>query len=122
MDALKGIGHACGHNLIAISGVAVACALKEALEEHSISATIQLLGTPGMSPLLRTRNEQGTDNFEAEEGGSGKVKLLEAGAYKEMDICLMYANISRIVIGYSALSDETFLGVILLLVPKDQSV
>jgi len=47
MDALKGIGHACGHNLIAISGVAVACALKAAFEEHKISATIQLLGTPG---------------------------------------------------------------------------
>jgi metal-dependent amidase/aminoacylase/carboxypeptidase family protein len=47
MDALPGVGHACGHNLIAISGVAVACAIKRALEVHNISGTIVLLGTPG---------------------------------------------------------------------------
>lgn len=47
MDALPGVGHACGHNLIAISGVAVACAMKVVLEQFNISATIQLLGTPG---------------------------------------------------------------------------
>ena len=65
MDALKGIGHACGHNLIGISGwfsllmlvktrdlnnkpgVAVACAIKAALEQHNISGNIVLLGTPG---------------------------------------------------------------------------
>jgi metal-dependent amidase/aminoacylase/carboxypeptidase family protein len=47
MDALPGIGHACGHNLIAIAGVAVACALKAALSKWDISGTIELLGTPG---------------------------------------------------------------------------
>ncbi len=47
MDALPGLGHACGHNLLAVSGVAVALALKAALEEHEISGTIVLLGTPG---------------------------------------------------------------------------
>ncbi|KAH9481659.1 Peptidase M20 domain-containing protein 2 [Psilocybe cubensis] len=72
MDALPGIGHACGHNLIGISeGVAVACAIKAAMEKHDISGKIILLGTP------------------AEEGGGGKVILLDKGAYKEMDICLM---------------------------------
>ncbi|KAJ7337411.1 hypothetical protein DFH08DRAFT_876765 [Mycena albidolilacea] len=71
MDALKGVGHACGHNLIAISGVAVACAIKAVFEKFNISGKIQLLGTP------------------AEEGGLGKVKLLDAGCYKEMDACLM---------------------------------
>ncbi|KAF8802853.1 hypothetical protein BYT27DRAFT_7196189 [Phlegmacium glaucopus] len=71
MDALKGIGHACGHNLIGISGVAVACAIKAALEHHNVSGKIVLLGTP------------------AEEGGSGKVALLEKGAYEGMDVCLM---------------------------------
>ncbi|KIM41419.1 hypothetical protein M413DRAFT_445430 [Hebeloma cylindrosporum] len=71
MDALKGIGHACGHNLIGISGVAVACAIKAALESHNISGKVVLLGTP------------------AEEGGSGKVVLLEKGAYEGMDACLM---------------------------------
>ncbi|KAJ7178012.1 hypothetical protein C8R46DRAFT_1346276 [Mycena filopes] len=71
MDALKGIGHACGHNLIAISGVAVACAIKAVFEKFNISGRIQLLGTP------------------AEEVGSGKVTLLDCGAYKEMAVCLM---------------------------------
>ena len=47
MDALPGIGHACGHNLIAASGVAIALALKAALDDHDISGTIVLLGTPG---------------------------------------------------------------------------
>jgi len=47
MDALKGIGHACGHNLIGISGVAVACALRAAMEKHDIPGKIVLLGTPG---------------------------------------------------------------------------
>ncbi|KAF8960876.1 hypothetical protein BDZ97DRAFT_1921766 [Flammula alnicola] len=71
MDALKGIGHACGHNLIGISGVAVALAIRAALEHHNIPGKIVLLGTP------------------AEEGGSGKVVLLEKGAYQGMDACLM---------------------------------
>ncbi|KAF7366720.1 Peptidase M20 domain-containing protein 2 [Mycena sanguinolenta] len=71
MDALKGVGHACGHNLIAIAGVAVACAIKAVFEKFNISGKIQLLGTP------------------AEEGGLGKVKLLDAGCYKEMDACLI---------------------------------
>ncbi|KAF8892888.1 hypothetical protein BD779DRAFT_1507551 [Infundibulicybe gibba] len=71
MDALKGIGHACGHNLIAIAGIAVACAIKSAIEKFDISGTVMLLGTP------------------AEERGSGKLVLLEKGAYKDMDACLM---------------------------------
>ncbi|KAF5313402.1 hypothetical protein D9611_008575 [Ephemerocybe angulata] len=71
MDALKGIGHACGHNLIGISGVAVAIAIRAALEKHNLSGKVVLLGTP------------------AEEGGSGKVILLEKGAYEGMDACLM---------------------------------
>ncbi|KDR77128.1 hypothetical protein GALMADRAFT_66365 [Galerina marginata CBS 339.88] len=71
MDALKGIGHACGHNLIGMSGVAVACSIKAALEHHNISGKVVLLGTP------------------AEEGGSGKIKLLEKGAYEGMAACLM---------------------------------
>lgn len=47
MDALPGVGHACGHNLIAIAGVAVACAIKKAIATHNISGTVVLLGTPG---------------------------------------------------------------------------
>lgn len=47
MDALEGIGHACGHNLIAIAGVAVALALKAVLAKFDIAGTVKLLGTPG---------------------------------------------------------------------------
>ncbi|KAF8637629.1 hypothetical protein AX17_002698 [Amanita inopinata Kibby_2008] len=71
MDALTGIGHACGHNLIAISGVGIAIAMKAAMEAHNIPGKVVLLGTP------------------AEEGGGGKVILLERGGYKDMDACLM---------------------------------
>ncbi|KAG6872924.1 hypothetical protein C0995_005182 [Termitomyces sp. Mi166 len=70
-DALPGVGHACGHNLIAISGIAVSIAIKKALERFNLAGTVELLGTP------------------AEEVGSGKVELLDKGAYKNMDACLM---------------------------------
>ncbi|KAI0364207.1 hypothetical protein BV20DRAFT_956760 [Pilatotrama ljubarskyi] len=71
MDALPGIGHACGHNLIAIAGVAVACGVKAALERFNLPGRVVLLGTPG------------------EEGGAGKAILLDRGAYEGMDACLM---------------------------------
>ncbi|KNZ82047.1 Peptidase M20 domain-containing protein 2 [Termitomyces sp. J132] len=71
MDALPGVGHACGHNLIAISGVGVSIAIKKALEKFNLPGTVELLGTP------------------AEEVGSGKVVLLDKGAYQNMDACLM---------------------------------
>lgn len=47
MDALRGIGHACGHNLIAVNGIGVAVALRAAMQEHQIPGKIVLLGTPG---------------------------------------------------------------------------
>ncbi|MDE2967422.1 MAG: hypothetical protein OXS30_08075 [Chloroflexota bacterium] len=45
-DALPGIGHACGHNLIAISGVAAGLAVAEALEREGIEGTVRVLGSP----------------------------------------------------------------------------
>lgn len=71
MDALPGIGHACGHNLIAIIGVGCAIAVARAMKKHDIAGKVVLLGTP------------------AEEVCQGKLKLIEAGGYKEMDACLM---------------------------------
>jgi hypothetical protein len=44
MDALPGVGHACGHNLIAIAGVAVALAIKAALIEHNIPGKVVYWG------------------------------------------------------------------------------
>ncbi|KAF8466503.1 aminoacylase 1-like protein 2 [Gautieria morchelliformis] len=71
MDALPGIGHACGHNLIAIAGVGVALGVKAAMEAHDIAGEIVLLGTP------------------AEEGGGGKAILLDRGGYEDMNVCIM---------------------------------
>lgn len=91
MDALPGIGHACGHNIIAMAGVAVACAIKAAMEKFNIAGKIVLLGTPGPLNIFLNDWFQIT-NFSliiAEEGANGKNILLKHGAYEEMDICLM---------------------------------
>ncbi|RIB23049.1 hypothetical protein C2G38_2139918 [Gigaspora rosea] len=70
-DALPELGHACGHNLIAISGVGAVIGLKAVLEKFEIEGTVKLFGTP------------------AEEIGVGKIELIEAGAYKDVDVSLM---------------------------------
>jgi metal-dependent amidase/aminoacylase/carboxypeptidase family protein len=70
-DALPGIGHACGHNLIATASVAGFVALAHAMERFGIDGRVQLLGTP------------------AEEDGGGKIDLLNAGAYESVDVSLM---------------------------------
>ncbi|KAJ6003335.1 hypothetical protein N7451_005882 [Penicillium sp. IBT 35674x] len=70
-DALPDIGHACGHNLIATSSIAAFLALSFALKKYGVPGRAKLLGTP------------------AEENGGGKAKLIDAGAYKDVDICLM---------------------------------
>ncbi|KAL2015727.1 hypothetical protein VTK56DRAFT_4898 [Thermocarpiscus australiensis] len=70
-DALPGIGHACGHNLIASSSLASFLGVAAALKASGLPGRVRLLGTP------------------AEEGGGGKLKLIEAGAYKGAAACLM---------------------------------
>lgn len=72
-DALPGIGHACGHNLIATSSIAsflATCEVVKSLTDDR-GYSVRLLGTP------------------AEEGGGGKLHLIDAGAYKDVDACLM---------------------------------
>ncbi|KAF9936254.1 hypothetical protein BGZ67_002516 [Mortierella alpina] len=70
-DALPGIGHACGHNLIAISGVATALGIKAAIEQFGLKAQIKLFGTP------------------AEERYGGKITMLHAGDFEGVDVCMM---------------------------------
>ncbi|KAJ5041617.1 uncharacterized protein L3040_005195 [Drepanopeziza brunnea f. sp. 'multigermtubi'] len=72
-DALEGIGHSCGHNLIATCALAGALSAGEAMTKFSLPGKIILYGTP------------------AEEGGGGKIKLLDAGAYADhkVDISLI---------------------------------
>ena len=67
-DALPEIGHGCGHNLIAISNLGAGLGVKAALS--SLPGRIVVLGTP------------------AEERDGGKIRLLEAGAFDDIDIAL----------------------------------
>jgi amidohydrolase len=68
-DALPGLGHGCGHNLIAGSGLAAAIGLNSVMNE--LNGTVEILGTP------------------AEEGGAGKVFLAEAGVFDDVDAAIM---------------------------------
>ena len=69
-DALAGLGHACGHNLMAAGMVAAAAALKTVLPE--LAGGITYYGTP------------------AEEGGGGKILMLERQAFAGLDVALQY--------------------------------
>lgn len=62
-DALPGVGHACGHNIIATSSVGAGVALAGLANDLGIRLTV--LGTP------------------AEEGGGGKIDLLKSGAFED---------------------------------------
>jgi len=68
-DALPGLGHACGHNLIAAAGLGAALAVREALPDPS--GTLLVVGTP------------------AEEGGGGKIIELAHGVFAGVDAALM---------------------------------
>jgi amidohydrolase len=74
-DALPEIGHACGHNLIATAALGAARALAEALVADS--GEVLVIGCP------------------AEEGGGGKILLLDAGAFQGIDAALMFHPGSR---------------------------
>ena len=65
-DALAGLGHGCGHNLIAAAALFSAYVAKRIIEQENIPARICFIGTP------------------AEEGLGGKVKLVEGGAFRDI--------------------------------------
>jgi amidohydrolase len=68
-DALPGIGHACGHNIIATAGLGAGLAAAAVADEAG--GQVVILGTP------------------AEEGGGGKIRLIRAGALEGVDAALM---------------------------------
>lgn len=72
-DALPGLGHGCGHNLIAECGLGAALGVKAVIEskKYNTIGTLVVMGTP------------------AEERGGGKVKLIEADAFKGIDMAFM---------------------------------
>lgn len=68
-DALPGIGHACGHNIIAAAGMGAGLALAGLAEEAG--GRLRLMGTP------------------AEEGGGGKIEMARKGAFDGVDAAMM---------------------------------
>ena len=68
-DALPGIGHACGHNVIAAAAVGAGLGLARVADDVGLEVTV--LGTP------------------AEEAGGGKVLLLDAGAFDSAHLAMM---------------------------------
>jgi amidohydrolase len=75
-DALPEIGHACGHNVIATAGAGAGAALA-AVRDRLPAGRIQVIGTP------------------AEEGGGGKVKLIEGGVFADVDVAMMIHGFDR---------------------------
>src|SRR5690606_9756134 len=71
-DALPGLGHACGHNIIGTTSVAAAIALAETLEETG--GRVVVLGTPA---------EEGGPN------GSAKGSFVRHGFLEDVDVALM---------------------------------
>jgi amidohydrolase len=87
-DALPGIGHACGHNVIAASGLGAGLALAAVAEQAG--GRLVVLGTP------------------AEEGGGGKIRMIEAGAFAEVNAALMIHPADRDLQWMSALALQEF--------------
>jgi aminobenzoyl-glutamate utilization protein B len=63
----KHAGHACGHHLFGSGSTAAAIAVRHWMERNNVKGTIRLYGTP------------------AEEGGSGKVYMVRAGLFDDVD-------------------------------------
>ncbi len=69
-DALPKIGHGCGHNLIAAASFGAALAMKHIMTNGT--GDFIVVGTP------------------AEEGGGGKVRLIDAGVFDDVDAAMMF--------------------------------
>jgi amidohydrolase len=85
-DALPDIGHACGHNLIAMMGTAAAIGVRAVLDE--LPGRLAAIGTP------------------AEEGGGGKVALVRAGGFADVDVAMMCHPSSRTLSGRTSLASN----------------
>lgn len=70
-DALPGIGHACGHNIIGVASAAAGVALARVLDQLGSNAAVTVFGCPG------------------EEGGGGKVYMARAGLFDGVDAAMM---------------------------------
>src|ERR1700736_343142 len=70
-------GHGCGHNLLGAGAALAAVAVKDYMAEHHVTGTLRFYGTP------------------AEEGGSGKVYMVRAGLFKDVDVVLQWHPADR---------------------------
>src|SRR4029077_18648097 len=83
-------GHGCGHNLLGSGSALAAVALKEFMERNHVSGTLRYYGTP------------------AEEGGGGKVYMIRAGLFRDVDVVLQWHPADRnAVINGGALANDT---------------
>ncbi|MBI4667241.1 MAG: M20 family metallopeptidase [Nitrospinae bacterium] len=89
-DALPELGHACGHSMIAASACAAATGIIQAAPDHP--GELMVIGTP------------------AEEGGGGKIRLIEKGVFKNVDAAIMThpSNKTRVVARMYAIADLGF--------------
>jgi len=85
-DALPGLGHGCGHNTMAASGVGAAIALSTLASE--LPGEIVFLGCP------------------AEERGSGKQRMIDDGLFEGLDAALLYHPCDRNHVDSVALASE----------------
>lgn len=85
-DALPEIGHACGHNLIAAGALGAFLALVK--QAPQIEGTVEIVGTP------------------AEEGGGGKIKLLDAGVFEGCDAAMMFHPFDRDLLAHPTLANS----------------
>jgi aminobenzoyl-glutamate utilization protein B len=65
-------GHGCGHNLLGTASALAAVAVKEEMQARGLKGTIRFYGTP------------------AEEGGGGKIYMLHAGLFRDVDLALTW--------------------------------
>ena len=88
-DALPEIGHGCEHNLIAMAAVGAGLGAKANLA--SVPGHVVVIGTP------------------AEEGGGGKIRLLDAGVFNGVDVCLSsHPSSNRTIIPEEIPLDESW--------------
>jgi len=90
-DALPGVGHACGHNIIAASALGAGMALARALETAGLSATVFVDGTP------------------AEETVGGKIPMVAEGLYRDVDAVLSMHPDTRNSVGGTCLAVKSLI-------------
>jgi len=78
-------GHACGHNLLGTASALAAVAIKEQMQAQGLKGTLRYYGTP------------------AEEGGGGKIYMIHAGLFRDVDAVLTWhpGDANRVSLGSS---------------------